>query len=95
MRDPLDLPRKINISCICIYLLPPLILPCDEVDTPDLRYLNTDFAPNLKHPFHRDFDIEAYNTKWFDDELRGVEQETPSLKEHIGLIQDEIESSNK
>ena len=76
-----------------LYLLPPLILPCDEVDTPDLRYLNTDFAPNLKHPFHRDFDIEAYNTKWFDDELRGVEQETPSLKEHIGLIQDEIDSS--
>ena len=33
-----------------IYALPPQILPCDPVDLPDLRYLNTDYAP-VKHPF--------------------------------------------
>ena len=63
-----------------IYLLPPQILPCDEVDTPDLRYLNSDFAPNLKHPFHKDFDIQAYNTRWFDDD----EDENGTEKAAIG-----------
>lgn len=51
-----------------LYLLPPQIMPCDEVDTTDLRYLNSDFIPTLKHPFHRDFDVEAYNTDWFEEE---------------------------
>jgi hypothetical protein len=49
-----------------LYLLPPQILPCEHVDTPTLRYLNSDFAP-LRHPFSKKFDIESYNTSWFDD----------------------------
>lgn len=54
--------------CIALYLLPPQILPCDEIDTADFRYLNSDFAPNTKYPFHSNVDIEAYNTSWLDDE---------------------------
>lgn len=49
-----------------LYLLPPQILPCEHMDTPDMRYLNADFAP-LQHPFGKVFDIEAYNNAWFDD----------------------------
>ena len=49
-----------------LYMLPPQILPCEHVDTPTLRYLNSDFAP-LRHPFSKNFDIEGYNTSWFDD----------------------------
>ena len=49
-----------------LYLLPPQILPCEHVDTPTLRYLNTDFAP-LRHPFGKDFNIESYNTSWLED----------------------------
>lgn len=75
-----------------LYLLPPQIMPCDEVDTPNLRYLNTDFAPNLKHPFSKSFDIEAYNTKWFDDELKGTEKEVPDLQNILDLAQDTIET---
>ena len=48
-----------------IYALPPQILPCDPVDLPDLRYLNTDYAP-VKHPFKASFDVESYNIMWFD-----------------------------
>ena len=48
-----------------MYLLPPLIYPGESLDTADLRYLNSDFAP-LHHPFSKSFDIEAYNTRWFD-----------------------------
>ena len=50
-----------------LFLLPPQILPCEHVDTPSLRYLNSDFAP-LRHPFSKNFDIESYNTSWFDDQ---------------------------
>ena len=50
-----------------LYLLPPQILPCDSADTADLWYLHSDFAP-LSHPFSKKFDIEAYNTRWFDSE---------------------------
>ena len=49
-----------------LYLLPPQILPCEHVDTPTLRYLNSDYAP-LRHPFGKNFNIESYNTSWFDD----------------------------
>ena len=52
-----------------LYLLPPQLLPCNEVDMADLRYFNSEFTPSLKHPFFKDFSIEAYNTVWFDDEL--------------------------
>ena len=58
-------PLQKFMSCD-LYLLPPQILPCQHVDTPTLRYLNSDFAP-LKHPFGRNFDIESYNTSWFED----------------------------
>ena len=66
-----------------LYLLPPQILPCDEIDTPDLRYLNSDFAPHLKHPFHNSFDIEAYNTKWFDDDFQENDHEIPNINNAI------------
>ena len=33
-----------------LYALPPQILPCDEVDLVDLRYLNIDFT-SVAHPF--------------------------------------------
>ena len=35
-----------------LYALPPQILPCDDVDLSDLRYLNTDFAP-VRHPLKK------------------------------------------
>ena len=50
-----------------LYLLPPDIFPCESTDSTDLRYLSNDFAP-LHHPFTKDFNIEAYNTRWFDEE---------------------------
>ena len=40
---------------------------CVCTDTPDLRCLNINFAP-LHNPFVKDFEIESYNTRWFDDE---------------------------
>ena len=46
-----------------IYALPPHILPCDDFDLPDLRYLNTDFTP-VKHPFKDNVNIESYNSIW-------------------------------
>ena len=49
-----------------LYLLPKQLLPCEHLDTPDMRYLNSDFAP-VNHPFGN-FDLESYNTAWFDDE---------------------------
>lgn len=52
-----------------LYLLPRQILLCDEVDVADFHYLNSEFTPSLKHPFFKDFSINAYNTAWFDDEL--------------------------
>ena len=54
-----------------LYLLPPTIYPTEPVDTADLRYLNSDFAP-LHHPFSKTFDIEAYNNRWFDTESKLV-----------------------
>ena len=35
-----------------LYLLPPAIYPSEPIDTADLRYLNSDFAP-LHHPFSK------------------------------------------
>ena len=49
-----------------LYMLPPTILPCEHLDTPDMRYLNIDFAPK-NHPFANTLDIESYNTLWFED----------------------------
>lgn len=50
-----------------LYMLPPAILSCEHLDTPDMRYLNSDFAP-IKHPFDNTADIESYNTSWFEDQ---------------------------
>ena len=49
-----------------MYALPPQILPCTDVDLPDFRYLNTNFAP-IKHPFKDNFNIESYNSMWLDN----------------------------
>ena len=48
-----------------MYALPHQILPCADVDFPDLWYLNTDFAP-VKYPFKDNFNIESYNNTWLD-----------------------------
>ena len=50
-----------------LYLLPPAVYPSKTCNTSDLRYLNDNFAP-LYHPFAKDFNIEAYITRWFDSE---------------------------
>ena len=50
-----------------LYMLPPAILPCEHLDTPDIQYLNGDFAP-IKHPFDNTADIESYNISWFEDQ---------------------------
>ena len=48
-----------------LYLLLPTILPCEHLDTPDMRYLNSNFSPK-NHPFANTLDIESYNTHWDD-----------------------------
>ena len=45
--------------------LPPGLLPCDPIDTSDLRYLNQDSTPTA-NPL-RSLDIQMYNDVWFDD----------------------------
>ena len=49
-----------------LYLLPPQILPGEYIDTTDMRYMNFEFAPQ-NHPFTKTFDVEGYNTAWYDD----------------------------
>lgn len=49
-----------------LYLLPPQILPCEHIDTPNLRYLNSEFAL-LRPLFRKGFDIKIHNLAWFDD----------------------------
>ena len=49
-----------------LYMLPPAIFPCEHLDTPGMRYINSDFAP-IKHPFDNTVDIESYNINWYDD----------------------------
>ena len=58
-----------------LYMLPPAMFPYVHTDNPDLRYLNSDFAP-LYHPFTKEFNIESYNTYWFNDE---PDSATPKL----------------
>ena len=50
-----------------VYMLPPTILPCKQIDTPNMRYLNSDFTPS-KQPFKDTIDIERYNAHWYDYE---------------------------
>lgn len=60
-----------------LYILPPQILPCDDIDLPDFRYLNSDFA-HIKHPLKDTFNIESYNSMWLDDTMQ---TRKPNLKE--------------
>ncbi len=46
--------------------VPPGILPCSPVDSPDFRYLNHGHAP-LPNPLKRHLNIEQYNEVWFSD----------------------------
>jgi hypothetical protein len=48
--------------------LPPALLPCTPIDTPDFRYLNHSHAP-LIHPLKSPFGIQMYNNKWFTSPL--------------------------
>jgi hypothetical protein len=45
--------------------LPPGLLPCDPIDTSDLRYLNQDSTP-VANPL-RSLEIQMYNDVWFED----------------------------
>ena len=56
-------PLKFHSSSISP--LPPGLLPCDPIDTSDLRYLNQDSTPSA-NPL-RSLDIQLYNDVWFDD----------------------------
>ena len=48
--------------------LPPALLPCTPIDTPDFRYLNHSHAP-LIHPLQSPFNIQVYNNMWFPSAL--------------------------
>ena len=50
-----------------LYILPPVILLCGYLNTPNIRYLNSDVVP-IKHPFDNKVDIESYNINWFEDQ---------------------------
>ena len=53
-----------------LYMIPPAILPCKHFDTPDMRYLDSNFFP-IKHPFDNTADIECHTTSWFKDQPPG------------------------
>ena len=48
--------------------LPPALLPCTPIDTPDFRYLNHSHAP-LIDPLRHPFQIQMYNNMWFPSSL--------------------------
>jgi hypothetical protein len=48
--------------------LPPAVLPCIPIDSPDFRYLNHSNAP-LPHPLAKPFNIQMYNNMWFPSSL--------------------------
>ena len=69
-------------------MLPPVIFLGVYTDTLDLRYLNSDFA-SLYHLFTKGFNIESYNTRWFDDKPSSA---TPKLMYKVnGLIPEEVD----
>jgi hypothetical protein len=47
--------------------VPPGILPCNPVDSPDFRYLKHGHAP-LPNPLKRHLHIEQYNEVWFHED---------------------------
>ena len=49
-----------------VCMLPPKILLCEEMDTPDMQYIDSNFAP-VNQPFKDRLDIESYNLYWYDD----------------------------
>jgi hypothetical protein len=51
-----------------LFPLPPAILPCTPIETPDFRYLNHSHAP-LPHPLCSSFNIQMYNNMWFSSSL--------------------------
>jgi hypothetical protein len=57
--------------------LPPALLPCTPIDTPDFRYLNHSHSP-LPHPLRSPFNIQMYNNVWFS---------TPLSTDHPPLFQ--------
>jgi hypothetical protein len=61
--------------------LPPALLPCSPLDTPDFRYLNHSHAP-LPHPLRHPFNIHMYNNMWFSPDIK---TNHPPLFEHIDL----------
>lgn len=46
--------------------MPSALLPCEPLDTPDLRYLNHNHAP-VVHLLKDVFDIQLYNEVWFNE----------------------------
>jgi hypothetical protein len=44
--------------------LPPALLPCTPIDTPDFHYLNHSHSP-IPHPLKSTFNIQVYNNVWF------------------------------
>jgi hypothetical protein len=46
-------------------MVPPGLLPCLPVDTPDQCFNSIDFGP-LQHPLKCSLNIEEYNSIWFD-----------------------------
>ncbi len=48
--------------------LPPALLPCTPLDTPDFWYLNHSHSP-LPHPLRSPFNIQMYNNMWFPSSL--------------------------
>lgn len=64
--QPFDKPDGAIMKCMAyahMYALPLQNLPCDDVDLPEFRYLNLDFAP-VKHLFKDNFNIKSYNSMW-------------------------------
>ena len=47
-----------------LYILPPLLRPCKNLDGSDTRYLNQSHTP-IVNPLKKPLNIELYNEKWF------------------------------
>jgi hypothetical protein len=48
-----------------MYLLSPGLLPCDPLDTPDLRYLNG-LRGIVTNPLELNLGVKLFNEQWFD-----------------------------
>jgi hypothetical protein len=63
-----------------MYLLAPGLLPCDPLDTPDLRYLNGSHGI-VTNPLEPNLGVTLFNEQWFDGHLPVYE---PS-NEHVSV----------